>query len=371
MSTQDLHNKAIELADLAFIYKFKGLNDEAKALFEEAFSFEKSAAFSAREENIGEPTVSVLLKSAASLALNFEGYKDAEKLICLALSGEPPFEIAEELRNLLEDVYFQRHLNLQGISLNATELQLVIAGKGIGYGMAKSELVFDRINTFEKITYRTVERKSGKSFRASGNVSKIIKMGFQPYLSVPRAASFAFTIRLGGLSQQMKLEGFDNSVEIIEDIVDNIGLVNMADYESLKKKIPDDTYFKNFVALSKELAPDGEDVSLVGLTIVRKGKEKDVQFTRVRSQIISSILDSEILAESTSNDIDIELIGRLYAADEDKKNIRLKVENGKPYSVIVPDGLGDIVKKYWGEQVKIKGTEIKSNVIKLQDIDPA
>jgi hypothetical protein len=88
-----------------------------------------------------------------------------------------------------------------------------IAGKGIGYGMAKSELVFDRINTFEKITYRTVERKSGKAFRGSGNVSKIIKMGFQPYLSVPRAASFAFTIRLGGLSQQMKLEGFDNSVE--------------------------------------------------------------------------------------------------------------------------------------------------------------
>jgi hypothetical protein len=126
MNTQELHNKAIELADMAFISKFKGLNDDAKSLFQEAFSFEKSAAFTAIEENIGEPTVSVLLKSAASLALNFEEYKEAEKLICLALSSEPPFEIAEELRNLLEDVYFQRHLSFQGISLNSTELQLVI-----------------------------------------------------------------------------------------------------------------------------------------------------------------------------------------------------------------------------------------------------
>ena len=45
----------------------------------------------------------------------------------------------------------------------------------------------------------------------------------------------------------------DNSTEIIEDIIENIGLVNAADFETLKTKIPDDTYFKNFVGLSKEL----------------------------------------------------------------------------------------------------------------------
>jgi hypothetical protein len=137
----------------------------------------------------------------------------------------------------------------------------------------------------------------------------------------------------------------------------------MADYASLKKKIPDETYFKNFVALSKELAPDGDDISLVGLTIVREGKQKDVQFTRVRSQIISNNSEEGIVTESTPQDSSVELIGRLYAANEDQNNIRLKVESSN-YSVIVPDGLGDIVKKYWGEHVKIKGAKIKSNVIK-------
>ena len=369
MTIQELHIKAIELADIAFIKKFNGLLEEAHILFKEAFEYEKSAAYAAKEENVGEPTISVLFKSAAALALNFNEHLEAEKLICLALYGQPPFEIAEELRNLLEDVYFQRHLQLQGISINSTELQLVIAGRGIGYGMAKSELIFDRINTFEKLTFRTVERKAGKKFRGSGDVSKIIKMSFQPYLSVPRAASFAFTIRLGGLTQQMKMEGFDNSTEIIEDIVENIGLVNSADFETLKKKIPDETYFKNFVGLSKELAPDGDEVNLVGLTIIREGKQKDVQFTRVRSEITSSPFDGENQSENIK-DKNIELVGRLFAANEDTNNIKLKIEGGINYSITVPDGLGDIVKKYWGEQVKIKGTEIRPKAIKLIDIDP-
>lgn len=370
MNIQELHIKAIEIADIAFIKKFNGLTEEANILFKEAFEFEKAAAYAAKQENVGEPTISVLFKSAAALALNFDEHLEAEQLICLALYGQPPFEIAEELRNLLEDVYFQRHLQLQGISLNSTELQLVISGKGIGYGMAKSELIFDRINTFEKLTFRTVERKLGKKFRGSGDVSKVIKMNFQPYLSVPRAASFAFTIRLGGLTQQMKMEGFDNSTEIIEDIVENIGLVNLADFETLKKKIPDETYFKNFVGLSKELAPDGYDVNLVGLTIIREGKQKDVQFTRIRSEITSAPFDGENQPENIK-DKNVELIGRLFAANEDTNNIKLKIEGGTNYSITVPDGLGDIVKKYWGEQVKIKGTEIRPKAIKLIDIDPA
>lgn len=368
MTVQELHNKAIELADLAFIKKFNGQSNEAFVLFSQAFQLEKEAALQAQKENIGEPTISILLKSAASLAMNADNFTESEKLICLALYGNPPIEIAEELRNLLEELYFQRHLKLQGISISPTELQLVIAGKGIGYGMAKTDMVFDKLNTFEKLTLRTAERKSGKPFRNKGDVSKIIKMNFQSYLSVPRAASFAFTIRLGAPSNQMKLEGFESSIEIIEDLVDNINLVNSGSYEELSTKITDEIYFKNFISLTKELAPDGEEVNLVGLTIVREGKPKDVQFTRIRSEIQTNIFQETQTDES--KDKNIELTGRLYAANEEQSNIKLKVES-RNYSITVPDGLGDIVKKYWGEQVRIKGTEIRPGVVKLADLDPA
>ncbi|TLV00489.1 hypothetical protein [Dyadobacter luticola] len=370
MKVQELHSKAIAAADIAFVKKFHGRLNEAKELFKEAFALEKAAAHSALKENMGEPTLSVLLKSAASLAINCDETKEAEKLICLALSGEPPIEIAEELRNLLEELYFQRHLQLQGISLKSTELQLVIAGRGVGYGMAKTELVFDRINTIEQLTFRTAERMLGKAFRRSGAVPKTIKLNFQPYLSVPRAASLAFTIRLGELSEQMTLEGFDPAVKVVENLVENIELVNSADFEKLKINIPDKTYYKNFVGLSKELAPDGNEVNLVGLTIARQGSLTDVQFTRTREDIRIQSFDDQPESDATVED-NVELTGRLFAADDEKGSIRLKVDGALNYSVIIPDGLSDIVKKYWGEQVKIKGVQVKPRAIKLSDIDPA
>src|SRR5690606_25146746 len=138
---------------------------------------------------------------------------------------------------LLEELYFQRHLELRNTIIDPTEIQLVIAGRGIGYGMAKSELVFDKLHTFEKLTIRTAERKIGNPFRSHGDVSKTIKNRFQPYLSVPRAASFAFTIRIGAPTDQMKLPGFESSIEIIEDLVKNIGLVNSGSFLELSKII--------------------------------------------------------------------------------------------------------------------------------------
>ncbi|TAE25960.1 MAG: hypothetical protein EAZ92_11410 [Candidatus Kapaibacterium sp.] len=371
MNIQKLHTEAIEYADIAFIKKFQGNFDEAQGYFLKAFELEKEAALTAYKKNIGEPSVSVLLKSAASLALNCSEVVQAEKMICLALSGEPPTEIAEELRNLLEDVHFQRHLSLQGIALESTELQLVVAGPGVGYGVVKSDLVFQKISTFEDIALRTAERKLGKPFRTSGRIENAIKAHFQPYISVPRAASMAFTIRLG-LQDQFEIEGFSPTTEIINDIVENIGLVNRADFKALKEKIPDETYFMNFIGLSRDLAPDGKDVNLVGLSVIRNGHQKNIQFTRTREEITSLPISTTTKEAITSLDDDfVTITGRLFAANQDENNIRLKSEDNINYSVNVPTGLGDIVKKYWSEQVKIKGTQTQKNAVLLHEIDPA
>lgn len=64
MTIQELHSKAIELADNAFILKFKDNIDAAKVLFEEAFILEKKAALLAKDQNLGEPTISVLTTMA-------------------------------------------------------------------------------------------------------------------------------------------------------------------------------------------------------------------------------------------------------------------------------------------------------------------
>ena len=69
MSIAELHNKAMELADFGDISKMKGLLEEAVRYYSEAFELERSAAMEAKNDNIGEPSISVLLRSAASLGL--------------------------------------------------------------------------------------------------------------------------------------------------------------------------------------------------------------------------------------------------------------------------------------------------------------
>lgn len=369
MTIQDLHKKALEIVDVAFINNFNGNEDIAIAKFKEALDFEKKAAFLAKQENIGEPSESILFRSAAAIALNAKEFRIAEKLVAFGLSGDPPFEIAEELRNLLEDIHFNRHLNLQGINLDNSEIQMVIAGKGIGLGLVKSEEFIERVSTVQKITLRTVERKLGKPFREKGNFAKEVKDFFQPYISMPRAASFAFTIKLGQPSKQIEIPGTERAIDIIDDIVENLSLINESKEETLKERIRDKTYLRNFIVLSKELAPDGDNISLVGFTIVRNGKEKRIQFTRRRSDFSSSLSEFTQEEQQMDNKI-IEVIGRLSAADSEKSNIRITLDNGLKYSVVVPEGLGDIVKNYWDESVKIKGFAIKKRAIKLIDLDP-
>ena len=77
----------------------------AKAKFQKALDYECLSAESLFNDYHAEPIRSVLYRSAASLALICEEYREAERLIATALCGDPPDEIANELRVLLQQVY--------------------------------------------------------------------------------------------------------------------------------------------------------------------------------------------------------------------------------------------------------------------------
>ncbi len=101
MNTIDeLHSKAMDIADDAFIARRKGKLEQAKQLSKEALEYEKQAALLLINEFEIEPTRSVLFRSAGWLAFNAEEYKVAEEMIAYALKGLPPFEIKEELDEL-------------------------------------------------------------------------------------------------------------------------------------------------------------------------------------------------------------------------------------------------------------------------------
>lgn len=217
-----LHRQALERTDLALAARQKGEAAQALLHFREAYELESNAAFFLTNDFNAEPTRSVLLRSAASLALDCNLILEAEKLICTALIGQPPLEIAEELRDLLEQVHFQRHLALRGISLSAEELQMSIAGKEIGYGISPAEAFLERVGNTEKLLYRTAERKQQKPYRDRGRPDKALQESLKLFMTAPRAASFAVTFRVGGV--QLSLPGLSLGEQIIDELLDCLDL---------------------------------------------------------------------------------------------------------------------------------------------------
>lgn len=112
----EFHDEAMDLAFFARRARRRGDEDEAAPMFAEALKNELAALDELYKfGEVVEPTYSVLHRSAASLALNCGDSRLAEKLAAKALSKNPPPEIAEELRDVLEQANSQRHKAAKGI----------------------------------------------------------------------------------------------------------------------------------------------------------------------------------------------------------------------------------------------------------------
>lgn len=363
MSITELHNCAMALADEADILKRLGRKQDAKEKYAESYRQEKDAAILAMKNNVEEPAISILLKSAACLAYDAELLRECEQLIGLALSRDLPNEIAEELRDLLENVNFSRHLRLNGVSLDENEIQLVVAGDGVAHGMARKIDVDSRLDTLHKLTLRTLERKTGNEFRTRGRIPEKITNQCQTYFSIPRAASFAISVRIGQKDEDLQIEGVESRTSaLIDDVVTNLKLVNQGDYETLKQRIKDEKYLLNFVSHAKEFAPDGKDVSLVGITYMKNGEEVQVPLQRVQNEYVAfeeqlarESIKKSLIKKITIPETEIEntLEGTFSAADASEQNFKITIGNRK-FEINVPDGLSDIVRKYFDEVVSAR-----------------
>ena len=103
-SVKELHKKAMELAEFAFVAKLRGNPVKAEELLRQAFEYESQAARLVPDEPSSEPTRSILYSSAATLALDCNEPREAEELIAEGLAGNPAPEIEQELRDLYKQV---------------------------------------------------------------------------------------------------------------------------------------------------------------------------------------------------------------------------------------------------------------------------
>ena len=360
----------MEIADQAAVARRRGLLDLALRLTDQAFEMEREAAQTIESRLDLEPTRSVLHRSAASLALECNKSREAERLIGRALSGNPPEEIAEELRDLLEDVYFRRHLALRGIELQPDEFQLSLYGKGVGLGIAPASYFFPRIRDVEKLIIRTAERFQGREFREAGRPSKSLSKNLELYVSVPRPASFAVSFRLGSGQLELDLDGNSLCRRVITDLFDCFEFFNAENYRELERRIPDQTYFRNFIGLAEKIAPDGERILRVGFTATVDKVERLVALSSKRDRMSTA----QHPQTQTGQVMTVKVQGTLLAANAKSQHsgrIQIVDNDGESHPFSVPRGMmSDIVKPMFEERVVVTARR-RGKRMMLESIDLA
>lgn len=362
----DLHNMAMDRAELALRERLRGNVNGEVDLARQALDLEL-AAIRELQEPI-EPTFSVLHRSAGTLALRCHEYRLAEQIAAKALAQEPPTEIADELRDLVEQVHFQRHLDLRGIELGQDEVQMSLSGKDVGYGFITSYELVSRIGDASKLIGRIVERQRNSSF-TEGGLRKATQETFPVLVSVPRAASFAVTLKVGRPTGQLILPV---EIEVIVDeFMDLMEMINSSDIRALQERIPEPPYLRNFLGLAKKLAPDGDRVRQVGFTVERGSGERRVSVTTPATEIpLPPVVELATEDETPGKAVEVRGMLRFADATGDEANI-IKIVNdqGRRRSVRVPEGMmNDIIRPMWDSRVVVKGLQ-KGRAIVLQDID--
>lgn len=352
----ELHNRAMDLVEHASVQRLRGNADGESNLLWNALELERSA-IRALEDPL-EPTFSVLHRSAGTLALRCGDYRLAEQLAANALAQEPPHEIAEELRDLVEQVNFQRHLELRGVELGQGEVQLSLSGSGVGYGLVPSQELVSRIEDATNLIGRIVERQRELPFSERG-VRESTREAFPVLVSVPRAASFAVTLKVGRPTGQLQLP-IELQV-VVDEFMDLMELVGSADVGALKERIPEPPYLRNFLGLAKKIAPDGDRVRQVGFTAESEREQRQVSMVKTAVEIPAPPI-VEPTAEDEGPGQPVELRGTLRFADatsDDASVIKLINVEGRRrgVSIAVPTGMmNDIVRPLWDSKVLVKAS---------------
>ncbi len=368
----EIHREAMELADQAYLARRSGDGEKEKEFLRKAFERERDAANLTTSDYEKEPTRSVLHRSAASLAIDCGEMREAERLISSALAGNPPDEIGNELRDLLEQVFFMRHLSLRGMKLQTNEFQFSIWGELVGYGIAPSEEFVARVKTIETLVYRTAERKRNKPYRDAGRRKKELKEQLDLYITVPRAASFAVSFRLGS---QMEFSGMGIGEEVIGEMLECFDLYNKKEIEQLEKRIEDTSYYDNFVGLAQIIAPDGKRIKSVGFTTLKAGEERHVVLSTPRREITEVLSDRRTMKRASKEVAEaaeqVHVHGWLRLADARKPEGLIDIidDDMVKHNIKVPRGMmADIVRPMFESKVRVVGCR-RGNVITLEDIE--
>jgi hypothetical protein len=380
-TVRELHDRAMKLAERFLDGRRAGATDQdSHRLAAEAYAAELDAATLAFERDTSPTTRMILLRSAAHLAREARQWASGLDLAIRALGAEDMRSNRTELLRILDTLRTYEHLATDGVELSDSEVQLALAGPEAAPGFARAEEVNRRINNVRKLLVRNNMRRLGLPFDSPVQKTRLFREAFTPYVSVPRAASYAITMRFGVHEQtELPLGNADRlphpSVpEALEELIRTAKEYVRGGPAAISKIIQNEDYAKATTSLLRDLSPDVVRVQTVGLTIVRNGRADPIalpsrkSFDATRAGGMPSATDNQALPPT-----ELVVIGRLLEGSAKKPN--------REWATIVEDSSraihvqydeashGDIIDGYWKHRVRARIRRVKRERWMLVEIE--
>lgn len=365
-----LHREASELANKARIAQFDGDETACLQFTKKAFHKESESAKLLRKDPSHHMFV-ILHQSAATLAYRCGEYESAEELILEAMRQKRDNGLREGLYDLLDKVRLAVKLGCNVNQLENEEMVMSLHGIEANRGLIEPSSLSKRITKFSTLIRNTIGSLNNYSFRNRRKVER----DYRILASIPSFGSYRFGITVTpiGPNRFSDISYFDG---VRQKVLGNLSLLNDGDIARVQGNINDYKYFQNLVGLAKELAPDGNTITVVGIEAIIEGQRESILFDITRDDLneLALPIDEESILDGYRITNDIEsVVGVLQYADATNDEVKLLTHEGKWWQIVVPEGLAeDVVKPYFGDLVKVEGRHIiktrKAKRLYLDDI---
>ena len=350
------HDLAMELADKAHFASRIGDTEAYLQYTHDSYVNEAKAAALLRH-NPSHHMYAILHRSAATLAYRCGEYKAAENLILQGLNPQPNDRLRSELYDLLRKVLLQESREYSHPPHAENEMVVTLTGLEADNGELEAESNAALITDYKHLLRIVTGHFRKFPFHQLTKFDK----EYRVLTAVPSAGSFRISMKLIQIGQ-LSFSFSDDVESVFEKVIECLDRLKSGNTSALQENFGDEDYYHHFMRHARNLAPDGERVNAFSVEATIKGSVKSVVFDRTTDEIdyMYSPPEKETIVEDyqVSSDI-VTLRGTVIAADgkKDTDQVEFFDDNGKKWSITVPDDLGkNVVRPHFELRAEIRAS---------------
>ena len=254
--TVDHHRRAEELMDRGDRARASGdmavaSRAYAEAAQEEALAFEAVAPDRPKTRGVlGTSTVALYRLAGLGAQAKRQAY-------AVLADGRIPPESASEVEMILDEL---RTEEMAGLYRQQRGLQWALRGGRVGFGIARSETVTQKIDQVQRLAWRVFEMLTGRNVRTNQPVPDDVRRAVDLLVTQPVAGSFSFGITLADRQLAIDDEDLEAADAVTSQILEVLHASQLDEDHPLDDLVPDPSYREIFLRMVRNLAPDGREV---------------------------------------------------------------------------------------------------------------